>query len=257
MGRQTNTEFVKGILSKTESLEPLIQRERSLLAAGSNSIALKDGHHQVLLITDHTNAKNIEAFLEKVSEYLAQDSTREVPACIVLPKLVGAHQSLEALIDPQNPDGVKKRLKHTTKNLKSSIWENNVIYELDQFDGSLEAFQDIRYKEETIPQVITALCQAVDFIHSLGMTHNDLALRNILFKGSYPKFSFGLTDFGSTSYNLVEKDGQIDAKKHNRKKQKDLHMINRIEDKLKLMLAAKALSPEKNYLHLAKKLKAE
>jgi serine/threonine protein kinase len=68
-------------------------------------------------------------------------------------------------------------------------------------EGNLENRKTLRYKEDSIDALEKKLMASLAFLHRNGFTHNDVAPKNILYAGTYPKLSWHLSDLGSATKN--------------------------------------------------------
>lgn len=236
--------------------DPLSTREREVVGCGQSSVALTDTDHTILLVTTTKSARNIQLLVDHVAKLKEQGV--KIPEALILPEPVGTDLDVASLISPDNPSKGKKRLNARTASLKPGLWEHNVVYRLERFDGTIEDFDGVLFKQDSIKQLMEMLTEALDFMHHNGFTHNDIAGRNLFFKGEYPKLIFGLGDFGDCSYNVkhlvkskVEKKAGKDEDKqawdlsaHHSKIRDEYARMNSLEDRLKKLLQSKE-SPQK------------
>jgi serine/threonine protein kinase len=68
-------------------------------------------------------------------------------------------------------------------------------------DGTLQKFKTTRFKEDTIELIREKMLRALKFMHANQLTHNDITLNNILYKGEYPNIEIYLSDFGKLRKN--------------------------------------------------------
>lgn len=239
------TDYIK--LLKAKAFKPLQPRKRTFIGCGQSSIAISDTHHELLLVTNHKSARNIEPFTELMK--VLKDEGTNIPLAIILPQAVGYHLELDSLMDHDDPNDARKALKERTESLNTHIWRKNVVYSMEKFDGSVECFYKMRFRQDTIDLIMTELKKALEFMHNYGFTHNDIAERNIFYKGQYPNITIGLGDFGSCTYNPVVDGVNLDLRKHHEKSQLDFLQLNRVRERLTKLLESKQ-SPDKRLAQL-------
>lgn len=202
-------------------LRSLPKKKREILAGGSESVVLVDAHKTVLLVTRKIAAKNIELLHGLILD--------EQP--FVKPKIVAIDADLVKLMNPDNPELAKRSAKEKGAVFYPELWKKNVVYSLPRYDGTLLDLAQLRFKEKNIEALEAMLTQALTFLHQQQLTHNDLALKNIFYKGEYPHLQFYLGDFGSLSKNT--------EKNHSLKCANDFKRMRRVIDNLKRILAYK------------------
>jgi hypothetical protein len=217
--------------AKSKLVGDLIEKkEHPFLAAGSQSIVLKDGHNQVLLVAPYRSATNIEL--------LRKNFQKSADLPFHLPELVALNRPLNELIHPHNASFGGELKTSLMTSINTGIWQNNVVYRLPRYENNLEALKNIRFKAETIVQIQNDISKALETLHSKDLTHNDIALRNIFYTGSLPNFKFYLGDFGSVKQSKRTTQGSP-------QKDLDFHKLNLVIKKLEEILKTKTPSPKK------------
>ncbi|MGE3318900.1 MAG: hypothetical protein AB7I18_06350 [Candidatus Berkiella sp.] len=212
--------FKQKLIERSGPFADLENRKRNVLACGAQSLVL-DAGKQVLVATMTQVAERIELLHE-----LPVDET-----LFSKPKIVGINVDVATLIDPANPSKAKKDISKTLTIYYPQLWNKNIIYTLPRYDGTLEDLVTIYYTARTITVLEKMLYRALKLLHDHHLTHNDLSLRNIFYKGKHPDIQFFLGDFGSLSKNV--------GKVHEQRAQKDLARCKRIIAKAKEVLAHK------------------
>lgn len=244
--RLSRAEFLSHIKAKCVDLPPIKKRSRGLVASGASSLVLRDGHHKVLLATTHASAQNVQDTVDLIRKLREEKIIEAAPQSLLLPELVGVDQDVGALLEP---DDAKKGLSQLKKNhmlsLSDSPIKNNVVFQMPMMDGNLESLLSKRFKQDTIDAVKKCLTESLNYLHDIGITHNDIAFRNILYKGVYPNIEIKLTDFGACTLNVEHTDDKEKLNRHHVKVANDLkamnHLIKQMEEKLK----RKPATPEK------------
>lgn len=208
------------LVANAGTLSPLLKIQRQILAGGSESVVLIDGD-DVLLVTRKHLGMNIE--------FLHGLPLDDQP--FVKPKIVAIDADLASLIDPDSKPRAKRIAKERSAVFYPELWTKNVVYRLPRYDGTLEDLKSVSFKETDIQNLEKILTKALKFLHTHGLTHNDIALKNIFYKGEYPDLHFYLGDFGSLSKN--------DENAHNLKKQLDLARLTHVVGKVKAILEFK------------------
>lgn len=203
------------------TLSPLPKIQRQILAGGSESVVLIDGESDVLLVTRKLVAKNIE-LLHGLS--LAKQP-------FVKPQIVGIDADLALLINPDSKASGKRLAKDQGAVFYSELWTKNVVYRLPRYDGTLENLKSMSFNEASILKLEITLEKAITFLHDHGLTHNDIAMKNIFYNGKAPNLEFYLGDFGSLSKNT--------SKTHEKKCQLDFERVAHIIRKAKEILEHK------------------
>jgi len=72
---------------------------------------------------------------------------------------------------------------------------------MPRFAGTCENLISTGFKEDSIAHLESRLSETLQLLHAKRLTHNDIALRNIFYTGTYPHLQFYLGDFGSSSFN--------------------------------------------------------
>lgn len=223
-------------------LSSLPEMVRPILAGGSESVVLIDGDegNEVLLVTRKHLGKNIELL-------------HGLPLAgqpFVKPRIVAIDADLALLMDPKAKARARKIAKEQGAVFYPELWSTNVVYSLPRYDGTLEDLKSLAFTETCIKNLEMRLTKALKFLHAHGITHNDIAMKNIFYKGKYPDLQFYLGDFGGLSKNtksmhelkcrldnlrmahVIEKVKEILAyknkirKKHDDSSQKHLRMYN-------------------------------
>ncbi len=214
--------FPKGKLQNTApQLPPIPAKKREIISSGAQSLVLAESHKEVLLVTTRKTAENIALLSNRVKS-----------ALIDVPVHVGDNVSLVTLLTGvASPD--KKLIQATRKkhNLPASLLHKNVVFKMPRYDGSLEMLKTIRFKEDSIRNLKKTLTNTIKLLHNKHLTHNDIVLRNVLYKGEFPNISFRLCDWGSLTASCPIKDSK--------KFQDDLNKINRIVTKAQEILESK------------------
>jgi|GEM_PF-6421228 len=215
------------IAKRAGQLRSITQRQRDIIGCGSQSVVLANGHNEVYVVTRTIVAKNIELLRD-----LPED-----PALFSIPKVVGINEDLVKLISGNAPLKTKKRLSKQYDINPPQLWNSNIIYSLPRYDGTLEDLKIIRFNEESIKTLRETLYQALTLLHDNGLSHNDISLRNIFYKGQHPHIKFFLGDFGKLTKN--------DDASHDKKCGKDLMRLERVIVKVRETLARKERIREK------------
>lgn len=216
-----NSPAKRQIANRAGHLDPIIQRQREVIGCGAQSLVLANGHNQVYTVTRTTIAQNIELLRE----------VPEDPNLFSIPKVVGINQDLAKLISPDAPEKTKKRISKIYEINPPQLWVSNIVYELPRYDGTLEDLKKIRFNEASIKTLQETLQSALTLLHDHGLSHNDISLRNVFYKGQLPHLKFFLGDFGSLTKNTEAN--------HETKCGKDLMRLQRVIDKAKEILASK------------------
>lgn len=204
-------------------------RTREIIGIGNQSIVLANGHKKVLVITRRSVADNIE-LLRSVCKPGTYDAN-----LLEIPQYVASNVDLAWLMNPKHPEVARKNCKEQFKVVYHRLWTENVVYEMPRYDGTLEDLKNIRFKEDSLTTLESTMRKTLAIFHKRKLSHNDVAERNIFFKGTYPNLQFYLGDFGSVSQN--------DAKTHKRKSSVDLNRLQRVMDKENETLKKKYHSP--------------
>lgn len=208
------------ILQNIGPLVGLSKKKRAILASGAQSVVLIESHKEVLLVTKWSSASNIER--------LHGLDLKGQP--FVKPKIVGLDVDLAKLISPKAPKEAKKLAKEMAE-VDRKLWTNNVVYLLPRYDGTLQDLPTIRFKDAQITALESTLTAALTFLHQQKLTHNDIALKNIFYKGENPHLQFFLGDFGSLSKNPKGT--------HERKCAEDFARVRRVISQAKKILEDK------------------
>lgn len=181
-------EFTPEALEKSKSLlPPLSKKKYPHFAIGSQSIVLQNEPHHVLIITSHSTAQKIEIVRSTLID-------EKFKANLAIPTLVGINESISQLLVPNNP-----HKKQDYKTCRQNILTHNIVYELPKYDGTLDDLLKKQFEEDSIENLKNTLTKALKYLHDNGITHGDIAKRNIFYTGTYPDFKFFLADFGSVS----------------------------------------------------------
>ncbi len=228
------------LFSKKDNLP---KRKRAFLGAGSQSVALEDGHKKILLVVPLSAAKGIELFIKTFST-LSLAKQRDLP--FELPTLVGINQPLHELMNLASDKSLTHAKGTYLANIQSKIitGSENVVYQLTRCDGSLEDFREkTRFKSNSIDEIQKQISTALTILHNQKLAHGDVALRNIFYTGTYPNFKFYLGDFGSVKPLSADKKNHPEMAKD---KENLNYAIKQLQEKLKRCPA----SPEKTKEHL-------
>lgn len=218
--------FKQKLVARSGPFANLEKCKRNVLACGAQSLVLGAGS-EALVVTMTQIAERIELLHD-----LPVDET-----LFSKPKIVGINVDVATLIDPENPSKAKKSISKSHTIYYPQLWNKNIIYTLPRYDGTLEDLVGMYYTTRNITQLEKMLSRALKLLHNHHLTHNDLSLRNIFYKGSHPDIQFFLGDFGSLSKNV--------GKVHDQKVQKDLTRCNRIIAKAKEILEQKKTNDTK------------
>lgn len=185
--------FNKRFLSHVKRQLPLLPEERySYFKSGDQSLVLKKGKDQILLATSYGAAKSIEIVRGCFSNNQSMTS-------LAIPTLVGIDLNIANLLNPDDPAAALRKIKHELKCQHTKTLTTNIVYELPRFSGTLEDIAELRFKDDSIEELSSSLRLALETLHKQGITHGDLALRNIFYLGTYPDYQFFLGDFGKAS----------------------------------------------------------
>lgn len=210
-----NSPIKRLIAQHAGKLRPLPNKQRDILAGGSESVVLVDGHNTVLLVTRKIAAKKIELLHGLVLDGLP----------FVKPTIVAMDMDLTRLINPDNPALARRSIRDNGAVFYPELWKKNVVYRLPRYDGTLLDLAELRFKEKNIEALETMLMQALTFLHRQQLSHNDIALKNIFYTGECPYLQFYLGDFGSLSKNT--------EKNHPSKCANDFKRMRRVIDEVK------------------------
>lgn len=199
----------------------LPQRVRPILAVGSESVVLIDSEDSVLLIMRKHVAINIELL-----HGLSLDAQP-----FVKPKIVAIDADLALLMIPHSKAQAKRVAKVQGAVFYPELWTKNVVYSLPRYDGTLEDLSRISFSEVNIIALEKMLTTALTFLHEHNLTHNDIALKNIFYKGKSPDLQFYLGDFGSLS--------KKSSKTHAMNCQRDFARVAHVIEKVKKILEHK------------------
>jgi len=219
--------FKQKLVERSGPFSSLEKRNRNVFACGAQSLVLTEGLQHVLVITQTSVAKNIELL-------------RDVPDDETLfskPKVVGINVDVGELLDPDSPLKAKNNIKKNHGISYPHLLTKNVVYLLPRYDGTLEDLSAIRFQQHNIDDLNRTLNKALKVLHQHNITHNDLSLKNIFYKGQYPNIEFFLGDFGSLTNN--------EPKKHAVKCATDLSRLKRLIDKAQQILGKKENFAEK------------
>ncbi len=217
----------KHIANRAGPLQSFVQRKRAIIGCGAQSVVLTNGHNEVYVVTRTTIAQNIELLRD-----LPED-----PALFSVPKVVGINEDLAKLISPLSPKKTKKQLSKQYTIYPPQLWVSNIIYELPRYDGTLEDLKKIRFNEDSIKILQETLSKALTLLHKHGLSHNDVSLRNIFYKGQLPHLHFFLGDFGSVTKNSEAN--------HEANCAKDFLRLKRVINKAREILSGKKKNDRK------------
>lgn len=234
--------LLKDIDSQLESVKNnvILIKTRSFLGAGAQSVAIDNGHKKILLVTPLSAAKGIE-HVKKAFAKLSATEKQNLP--FELPTLVGRNKPLRELMNFATERELKNARVTYLANITPKIinGNENVIYELTRYDGTLEDFRvqkKIRFKHDSIDQIQQRISSALNILHKENIAHGDIAFRNIFYTGTYPHFKFYLGDFGSVKPVSADKNIPLEF-------EKDKHNLNVIINKLQKQLTDCPPSPIK------------
>ncbi len=216
------------LVANAGTLHALPQRVRPILAGGSESVVLEDGEDSVLLIMRKHVAINIEL--------LHGLSLENQP--FVKPKIVAIDTDLALLMEPHSKAHAKRVAKERAAVFYPELWTKNAVFSLPRYDGTLENLRSIRFSAACIENLEKTLTKALTFLHDHDLSHNDIAMKNIFYKGEYPDLKFYLGDFGSLSKNTNTT--------HTNKCQMDLARVAHVIAKAKSILEHKNVIREKH-----------
>jgi hypothetical protein len=221
-----NSPVKKQIAERAGKLMPLIKRKHPIVGVGAQSVVLANGHNEVYVITRTTVAQNIELLRDLPSD----------PSLFSVPRVVGINEDLAKLISPQSPDKTKKQVSKQYHINYPQLWMSNIVYVLPRYDGTLEDLKGLRFNEDSIIALQETLSKALTVLHTHGLSHNDVSLRNIFYKGQAPHLQFFLGDFGSVTKN---------SENHHENCAKDFLRLQRVTDKAREILARKVKHVQK------------
>lgn len=205
----------KDLEKQLSSIEEITvpNRKRPFLAAGSQCVALEDGHKKVLLVAPLEAAKGIELVNKSFSK-LSVAKKQSLP--FELPNLIGRNKPLHKLMNLSSDKSLTHAKGTYLANVNPKIitGTENVIYELTRYDGTLEDFREnTRFKSDSVDQILKEISNALNILHKQKLSHGDVALRNIFYTGTYPNFKFYLGDFGSAKPLSSNKENYVDITK--------------------------------------------
>ncbi len=216
---------------KANRLPSIPTSQREIIGVGRHSIALDNSDSTILLVTSLKTASKIELLRSKIR-------SKKLSNQLDIPTFVGCHANLGQLINPSLP---KKKIRSRTKLILASadsrLWRTNVVYCMKKYHGSLEDFSEVSFTTSTIKKCLQELSQIVYSLHDLNITHNDVACRNVLWRGSFPNFKFTITDWSSMSINQ-------NNQAHLLRIEKDLKGLCQIEAKLNKIRSSMPVSPK-------------
>lgn len=212
------------------SLSRLPKHQRELLSCRGQSLVLTDGSRHVLLITHDKFATNIRR-IAKVSESPIQAEAMH----LLFPEEVDITTSNELLeiIDELDPENARKTLfssefyRQLTPKQKQSFHQKPCVFRFKRCNGSLEdLLSETRLTDKFIEMFEEQIQTAIDVLDAQQMSHNDVAMRNVLLSGIFPHIKFFLADYGSVSVNVEEGP-------HIKKYQRDCSRLQAMISKLK------------------------
>lgn len=206
--------FKQALANRVGKLETLDKKKREIIGCGAQSVVLANSHKEVYVVTRTVVAKSIE---------LLKDLP-ERPTLFAVPKVVGINIELAGLISTEAPEKTKKEIRKIHDINPSQLWNRNIVYSLPRYDGTLEDLNTLRFSKDSVKTLRSTLQEALTFLHDNGLTHNDIALRNVFYKGQSPHLTFFLGDFGKVTKN--------DENSHGTKCAKDLMRLNLLIDKV-------------------------
>ena len=187
-----------------ENLTVYLNKPREIVGIGSNSVVFSDGPSYVLVVTSQKCAENIQLLLDA----LKKANCKECPKSLTIPEYITKNFDFsvffhEATRKTEMAELSQKPAFGTPKNFRY----HNAIFRLPRYDGTIEDFK--AYPHTLIEKMYRAVSSALDFIHRMNLTHNDIAKRNIFYKGIFPELTFYLGDYGNV-LNLTPNSHQND-----------------------------------------------
>lgn len=196
---------------------------------GDQALCLANGHKTVLLVTDYAIGINIHDLKNALEAILTDKEKKEF--CLEIPTLRAIDVDLYRLINPAHRKAAKSDADLRYPLLKRQIEKTNFIFKMSRYDGTLLNAQTLRYKEKSINDLERSLKTTLAILHHHGYSHNDIFLKNIFYKGEYPKLKFFLGDCGSITKNPPSM--------HAARCDEDLRNVKRIVEKMKEILDSK------------------
>ncbi|MBS0287432.1 MAG: hypothetical protein JSR17_09055 [Proteobacteria bacterium] len=209
-------------------LPPVERIHRERISGGDQSLILSNGESSVLLVTGYTTAKRIELLRQKFPQ---PSALIEIPRLKAVDVDVVSLISTKSDLSSKNYNAIKKSLSLQ----KPSLLSQNVIYELPRHQGNVDNLGNVYFTKDSIATLEKTLIDTVTLLHSVGLTHNDICPKNVLFSGKPPVFR--LCDWGSiTASDPLQEKAKYDA---------DIAKIHRVIEKASTILAKREEKKEK------------
>ncbi len=200
------------LAESAQKLPPPSPRKRAIVGTGDQSVVLDNGHKEVLVVTRYQVAKKFE---------LLREAFDPVPKNLPfhIPKLAAMNKPIAKLQDP-NISKMNEKFYRKHYSIYGNLLEDNVVFKLPRYDGTLEDLYQKRFNELIIAKLQKTLTESLALLHEKGITHNDLSPKNIYYIGEHPKTIFYLGDFGSITLN--------DPHVHDKACRKDFSKMNAV-----------------------------